>query len=367
MPENDRQILSTVLEHLPTPALLVQGKTISYCNPTATALTFRTGEPVSALLGDAAPFYESYNGDGTIALSVRRDDAAYSAAIHRQCGMDIFLITPPTDAEVRSRLLATISQTLREPISSLFHTASTLFPSLEELENANVQAKTSSLSRNFYQLLRIAGNLSDAAQMLSGTAALFPEPTDLTAFFGTLSRQCQPLVRSAGRTLVLDCADTVGTLAIDQQKIERAVLNLISNSLKFTAKGGEIRLHVERTASSVLIRVQDNGEGMDADAMASAFTRYTHPAMLGDPRRGIGLGLALVRRIAELHQGTVALTSMPQRGTCVTMSLSLHAPAGVSNLHSPILNYDYTGGQRHALVELADAIPIEMFDSVMHL
>ena len=107
MPENDRQILSTVLEHLPTPALLVQGKTISYCNPTATALTFRTGEPVSALLGDAAPFYESYNGDGTIALSFRRDDAAYSAAIHRQCGMDIFLITPPTDAEVRSRLLAT--------------------------------------------------------------------------------------------------------------------------------------------------------------------------------------------------------------------------------------------------------------------
>ena len=79
---------------------------------------------------------------------------------------------------------------------------------------------------------------------------------------------------------------------------------------------------------------------------------------------GVGLGLPIARRIAELHGGAVVLTSRPGVGTDVTLSLSYSVRADDPSLHSPTLNYDYTGGHRHALVELSETIPGSLYDSV---
>lgn len=366
---SDESLLSLrpVLEYLTQPVLLVKDGVILYRNSAAVVLEVEPGSSIFQLLGATADFYREYDGTGMLSLTFDHGAMTMEASIHRHDGIDLFAITalPPEAPSLGT--LSVVAQTLRGPVSSLFSTAAVLFPYLEELENMKVQPQTAMLNRSFYQLLRLTSNLTDALRFLSGDAVLFRESTELGQFFCRIYEHSAPLCQAAGITLHFSCPHLSKVASIDQQKVERAVLNLISNALKFTPSGGEIELHVEWTSSSVLIRVSDNGEGMPPEIVATVFNRYIHRDTLGDPRWGIGLGLPIVRHVAQLHGGTVIMSSRPQAGTCVTMSLALTQPAKEkeeTTVNSPILNFDYAGGFNHTLVELADAIPASAFDSV---
>lgn len=368
MPNESLLSLRPVLEYLTQPVLLVENGVILYCNSAAAVLEIAPGSSVFEFLGTTADFYREFDGVGTLSLTFTHGSLELDASIHRHAGIDLFAITalPPEASSLGT--LSVVAQTLRGPVSSLFSTAATLFPYLEELENTKIQPQTAALNRSFYQLLRLTGNLTDASRFFSGDILLFREPTELVAFFTRIYNQCAPLCQAAGIALQFTCPDRPQMGSIDRQKVERALLNLLSNAIKFTPSGGEIELHVEWTNSNVLIRVRDNGEGMTPDIVATAFNRYVYRDTLGDPRWGVGLGLPIVRHVAQLHGGTVIMSSRPQTGTCVTMSLALTPPSvkekAENTVNSPILNFDYAGGFNHTLVELADAIPASAFDSV---
>ena len=239
-----------------------------------------------------------------------------------------------------------------------------LFPVLEEQENPAIQRQTAILNKNLYQLLRLAGNLTDMSRLIAGEMPMYDEKTELREFFGAIYDRVKPLCQAVGIEIKYACPTSKFYGVIDRQKMERAVLNLISNAMKYTPKGGKIMLRVETNKSSVLIKVADNGEGLQPELLATVFDRFSHRDPLGDPRWGMGLGLPYARYIAQLHGGTMIIEGKPGDGTSVTMSVSLHRQAAATSLRTPIINYDYAGGFEHCLVELADVLPSDVFDSM---
>ena len=143
-----------------------------------------------------------------------------------------------------------------------------------------------------------------------------------------------------------------------RSRLERLVLNLLSNAFKFTPRGGAVDVEVRVTAQRVELAVSDTGRGMDAGRMAQAFAAYKRPAAPEAGGQGMGLGLPICRRIAQEHGGTLVLTSAPGRGTTVTVSLPNRCIRGTC-LGEPA--YLPGGGHNPALVELSDALPWRAF------
>ena len=143
--------------------------------------------------------------------------------------------------------------------------------------------------------------------------------------------------------------------------LERAVYNLLSNAVKFSDKTGEITVTLNQTGKSVFLTIEDNGESIAQDLYATLFSRYQRQPGIEDGRFGIGLGLALVRSAASVHGGTVLVTGNKSGGTRVTFSIAAR-PSSEDTVRTPALKLsDYAGGSDHALVELSDVLPHELY------
>lgn len=357
--------MTSLLDCLEQPVFFVEKNLIIFCNRAASAMGLQAGMEVLPLLGRTADLYLASPSDGGMVLELSLDGRTYTTTAHWIDGVDVFCVqlSSATDP-MGTDTMSSIAQTIRQPLSTLFATASGLFSYLEEREDPKIQRQTAVLNRSFYQLLRIAGNLTDSSQLLAGETVFYGEDTDLRSFFADLAAKVKPLCEVAGLQFEFACPGRSFSGVVDRQKLERAVLNLISNAMKYTPQGGKIRLQVDLTRNQAIIKVIDNGEGMEAGLLTTAFTRYGHRNYAGDPRWGVGLGLPLARKIAELHGGTVIIQTQPGEGTTVTMSLSLRSKEDPCILSTPIVNYDYAGGYSHVMVELSDVLPVELFDSL---
>ena len=156
------------------------------------------------------------------------------------------------------------------------------------------------------------------------------EPTDLAAILRELADRVLPFVRARGQTLRVEVPDGLGIFEIDADKVRDAVLNLLTNAIKFTPDGGEVALEAALIDDDLAeIRVIDRGIGVEPRALSHFFEPFFtefDPSRhstgdFGFNQRGLGLGLSLVRKFVELHGGTVLASSDPGLGTRITATL----------------------------------------------
>ena len=353
------------LDLLSEPVFVVRREQITYRNQAAQALDHSGCSEIAGLLSEKdLSSYRTYEGQGALALVLTLDGKPYGATVRRGVGGDVFVAREqPLGEALSADTLSVVADAVRRELSNLFDAASALFPTLEEWENPRIQRQTARLNRGFYRLLRLAANLSEVGACLSGQSRAFLERTELRSFLAELHRKAAPLFEAAGAELqYLPPAQTV-TIAVDRQKLERAILNLLSNALGHSA-GGPVILALECSPSSVYLRVSDSGGGMTPAELSASFDRFArHNPLdlgLGD---GVGLGLPLVRTIAGLHGGTLVIHTTPE-GTTATMSLSRRLGADLPDeVRSPVQNYDYAGSLDHFVLELSDHLPDEVFDT----
>lgn len=354
------QELMAVLGCLAQPAAVVRDRTVVYVNQAARDIGLMDGLSVHALLDDEQERYLSFDGEGALSLRVLlKSGERHATVIRVDCG-DLFLLSGGEESgDLTSRLLAfsDLAQSLRLPVANLFATASNLFPYLEQFEDPSVQRQMAVLNKYFYQLLRTIGNLSEARRLNVEESAARMEPVELLGWFRALCDRIEPLCQASGVSFSATIPDGMLLGQIDPMRLERAVLNLVSNALKHTSTGGAIRLGFDAGRTGARIRVSDYGDGMTADVLSGAFSRYLEPQRT-DPRSGIGLGLPIARSIAAEHGGTVVLQSQPGGGTTAVLSFSLGA--GAAALRTPAISMS---GFDQVLVELADVLPSEIFDS----
>lgn len=255
-----------------------------------------------------------------------------------------------------NEVLLHVAAQLRTALGGMHIAVGRLAPPDRRDRDAVLDRDAALLNHNYYSLLRLANNLSNAPMLLSDEP-LLKENTDIVEWLAGLCRQAEPLFALRHVTLTLQCAAEHHTAAIHRDCLEQAVWNLLSNALKFTPDGGSVTVSLRLGHRQVLLAVSDTGCGIPAGNMETVFDGYLHPERLAVLPGGLGLGLPLCRRIAEGHGGRLLLDSREGQGTTVTLAL----PDETAGDMVEDVTFDYAGGFQPALVGLADGLPFDAF------
>ena len=212
--------------------------------------------------------------------------------------------------ESRERIhlfLRTLGHELRNPLGPL-STAAHIIRRLSD--DAKIEGAVQIISRQVAALTRLADDLMDVTRLETGKVVLNLKPVDLRR---PLSEAVQSLQETAAaKKLKLEAVLPEGSVEaeIDEDRFHRLVLNLLGNAIKYTPEGGSIWVKVDQEGSDVVFRVEDTGIGIAPEILPRIFELFTQDraAVLMAPN-GLGVGLAMVREIAELHHGTVQARS----------------------------------------------------------
>ncbi len=182
--------------------------------------------------------------------------------------------------------------------------------------------------RNTQGAARLVRSLGDLALLDEAAFRLRPSRLDLAEVLDDIALRFAD--RAAGQGVALDVHAAAGgplVAEVDVELFERALANVLDNALRFTPAGGTITIGAAREPGRIVVRVRDSGSGIAADDLPHLFHRHYRGRGGAAADGGKGLGLAIVRRIAELHGGTVAVASAPGAGTAVTIELPAAATA----------------------------------------
>ena len=207
-------------------------------------------------------------------------------------------------------------------------------------------------------MLRIIGNMSDAGSYAAPVSTM--ETMDIPGFFREIFEKLQPTIAHTGLSLHFDNLDQPLYCLADREKLERAVMNIISNAMKFTPAGGTIAASLKRRENRLYLSVQDSGEGIPDNIRSSIHHRFLRQPGLEDSRFGIGLGMVLIRSAAAIHGGTVLIDQPQGTGTRITMTMAIRQNTS-GDVRSPLLRIDYAGERDHSLIELADILPAHLY------
>jgi signal transduction histidine kinase len=221
--------------------------------------------------------------------------------------------------ERKSAFLAQVAHELRQPLGAI-STATGL------LEGANVSpaAKDRALgviTRQTEHLRRLVDDLLDLSRMTRDDLHLRKVNVDICDVVEDCCHSIEPDANGRGIRFVSSVPDCPVTIHADATRMRQIVLNLLTNAVKFTEPGGEVQLVVEQQPLAVVIRVSDTGRGISADRLSTIFDMFQTG---GEDGGGLGIGLAVVKGLTEVHGGTVRATSPgPGRGSEFIVTLPL--------------------------------------------
>ncbi len=346
----------SLLDLIPSPGFCVRDHQITALNASAAQLGLTRGSNITSLLLTGKHEYASFTG-GSLHLTLQVGYGIRGASVTRVEEEDIFLLDPETESPV-FRAMSLAARELRSPLTGILINAARLSDS-EELspENREIAAR---LNRGLYQLLRIVSNMSDAG---TGSLLSHQELLDVDALFREILEKAMALTQGTGIRITYQGLNKPIETVVSRQMLERAALNMISNAIKFSPKDGEIKVSLTRQGKLLSFSVQDGGAGVPEDIRSSLFRRYLRQPTIEDPRQGIGLGMVLIQSAASEHQGAVLVDRPEGAGTRVTMTIAI-CQNGAAVLHSNTLSVDYTGEQDHALIELSEFLPPELYEKI---
>jgi signal transduction histidine kinase len=195
------------------------------------------------------------------------------------------------------------------------------------------------VERQVQQMTRLVDDLLDISRVASGKIDLRREPVEIAAILERAVEMSRPLVEAAGQRLTVAGPSERLWLEADTARLVQVLSNLLNNAAKFTERGGQIWLTAEREGGDVLLRVRDTGAGISAEALPRLFDLFSQAERtLERSQGGLGIGLSVVKRLVELHGGSVAAHSDgPGRGSTFVVRLPLlpQAPEGAPSKLAP--------------------------------
>ncbi len=233
--------------------------------------------------------------------------------------------------EMKSNFFANVTHEFRTPLTLILAPTELLN---QKLRDPDDQRYLSVIDRNANQLLGLVNQLLDFSKLEAGALPVIEVRGHLGQFIGQTVESFRELTQMREVELVFEGETSAGMYWFDADKLERILNNLLSNALKFTAKGGRITLDLKTVEKGVEIRVSDTGRGIAADQLPHIFDRYyqatDYPVDAGRPEAtpvpgvampGTGLGLALVSELVSLQKGRLRVTSEAGRGSVFIVEL----------------------------------------------
>ena len=326
-----------MMERMSNPCFLVKDETILYVNNPAASMQIQPNMPLKKLL--AADCSYATSPESMISVKLTTQFGRYTATVEQLEGFDLFVMDSDNNFDM-FKVLALASTQIRQPLTTLMHT----------VDESNPDA-----NKALHQLHRIVSNMSDTYRyLLNRTPKL--EPTEISNYMAELMEAIATHIASIHVKLTYQGLSQSLYCLIDKELLKRAILNLVSNSVK--ANCTEIFIKLSRCDNQLALTVEDNGKGITNHLSGHMFGGF-----LRDPadftEGGAGLGMQFVQFAAHAHGGTVLVQHTPTGGASVTMTLTVMNAS--PSVHSPVLTPDYLGGRDHLLTELADILPSSLY------
>jgi len=219
--------------------------------------------------------------------------------------------TARSEAERANRLkdefLATVSHELRTPLNAILGYAQLL--RLRPID-AHAAQGLEVIERNARIQAEIIGDLLDMSRIISGKLRLDVQPVDLSQVIEAALETVRPAAHARDIRLVKTLDTLAGPVSGDANRLQQVVWNLLTNAVKFTPKGGRVHILLSRVDSHVEIQVSDTGSGIAAEFLPYVFEKFRQSdASASRKHGGLGLGLALVKSLVEMHGGSVRVSS----------------------------------------------------------
>ena len=231
-------------------------------------------------------------------------------------------------SRLKDDFLATVSHELRTPLNAVLGWARMLMS--KQLTTERAAHAVDTIERNAASLAHIIDDLLDVSRIIAGTLHMVRQPVDLVAVTQSTLDVVKPL--AVDKRIDLRFSPEAGSPALvsgDGDRLRQVIWNLLANAIKFTPEGGRVDVSIERAGASIEVNIVDTGQGIGPEFLPHVFERFRQAD--GAPSRrhgGLGLGLAIVRQLVELHGGTVhAASHGVGRGSAFTVRLPILAGA----------------------------------------
>jgi signal transduction histidine kinase len=172
------------------------------------------------------------------------------------------------------------------------------------------------------RLLKLINDLLDLVRLESGRIEIKPEPVDVAGFIKGLASAARQVADDKGLTFETYADPSLGVVLVDRDKLEKIVLNLVFNALKFTPSGGRVELRADKQDAEMVVTVADTGMGISEKNLPHVFDRFWQADGSSNRKfQGVGIGLALVKELAEAHGGKVSVRSQERKGATFSIRL----------------------------------------------
>src|SRR5882724_8055319 len=233
---------------------------------------------------------------------------------------------------IKSRFFANISHELRTPLTLLLGPLQTLIKERDSALQPEMRQLLLIMQSNGMRLLKLINDLLDLVRLESGKMEVKREPVAIEPFLYGLANAIKKSAEDRGIHVQVICDPAISTVLADSDKLERILLNLLFNALKFTPAGGKVEVKAERENGELVLQVSDTGTGISEEQLPFIFDRFWQADTSSQRKyRGVGIGLALVKELVEVQDGSVTVTSAIGKGTQFTVRLPYEELDGKSS------------------------------------
>lgn len=243
---------------------------------------------------------------------------AAAAAIQRQA-------TELAEANrLKDEFLTTLSHELRTPLSAILGWTQVLQSRLQQKDEMIARA-LDIIERNARAQTQLVEDILDVSRIIQGKLKLNRSPTSLIPVIQAAIESMRPAIEAKSIYLITELDQSIGSLLIDPNRFQQVVWNLLSNAIKFTPTQGEVKIVLKQVKGFAQLRVSDTGIGIAPDFLPFVFDRFRQAdSSTTRTHQGMGLGLAIVRHLTEMHGGTVQVQSLGLgQGATFTVELPL--------------------------------------------
>ncbi|HLO51191.1 MAG TPA: response regulator [Kamptonema sp.] len=227
---------------------------------------------------------------------------------------------------MKDEFLAILSHELRTPLNAILGWSKLL--RAKKFDEQTIEKALETIERNAKSQAQLIEDILDVSRILRGKLNLNLHPINLEYVVEMAIDSQRPLAEAKSIAIELECSSNVSKVVGDSDRLQQVVWNLLSNAIKFTPDGGNVKVRLELVGDLVEIQVIDSGIGITADFLPYVFDRFRQAdSTTTRSYGGLGLGLAIVRHLVELHGGTVgAQNNVDAPGAKFTVSLPVFGP-----------------------------------------